>query len=155
MIFRPIIPIWLMIIIVFLLGHMAFKKRTHIINHILIIILLFTINLRPSMPNGKLKKYFNNINIIFVVDNTLSMYSLDYNQNNTRMYGARTDIEYIVNKLPNSFYSLITFDNDSKLIIPSTKDAEATIIAMNTLRRLYVDAANMYLKGVRKIIVKQ
>ena len=139
----PIIPIWIMIIISILLivFTLLSKKKNYI--HILIIILLFIINLRIMIPSHNGMKLVNNLNVLFVIDNTVSMNALDYNGNNTRLSGVKEDCKYIIRELNGASFSLITFDNTTKFVIPYTKDINTTIEAIDVMRP--VD--DLYAKG--------
>ena len=55
MITRPIIPIWLMIIICLVLLIISFSKLRIFLLRLLMIVLLFLANLRIMIPNGKAK----------------------------------------------------------------------------------------------------
>ena len=72
----PIIPIWIMLIIcISLIIYIIIKKRDLL--QILIIILLFVINLRIMIPSNNSKTIKNDLDILFVIDNTISMNTLD------------------------------------------------------------------------------
>ena len=72
----PIIPIWIMLIIcISLIIYIIIKKRDLL--QILIIILLFVINLRIMIPSNNSKTIKNDLDILFVIDNTISMNALD------------------------------------------------------------------------------
>ncbi len=124
----PILPIWLMTIICILLIFGVVKSyhekkkigKTTIIN-IAIIILLFIINLRIMIPSNKSLVAANNLDIIFVIDNSISMVADDY-QSKTRLEGVKENCNYIIKDLNGARFSIITFDNNSKLIIPFTVD---------------------------------
>lgn len=138
----PIIPVWIMIIISILLIVLVLisKKKNYI--HIMIIILLFIINLRIMIPSNNSKTVVNNLNVLFVVDNTVSMDALDYH-NSTRLSGVKNDCKYIIDKLNGSRFSLITFDNTTKIIIPYTMDINTTKEAIDVMRPI----ENLYAKG--------
>ena len=139
----PIIPIWLMTIICLLLiGYILFNKRRSI-NQILIVILLFLINLRFMTPTGNVKVLSNNLDILFVVDSTISMNAEDYDGNKTRLEGVKKDCDYIIKELNGARYSLITFNNNAKVITPFTRDANITIEAIGVIKPV----EKLYAKG--------
>ena len=123
MIIYPIIPIVIMLIICIGLLSLLIKKTKENIINILIIILLFIINLRPMIPNNNATVLNNNLDVLFVIDNTISIIAEDYNGNNTRLSGIQKDCRHIIESLNGARFSIITFDNTSKILIPFTKDS--------------------------------
>ena len=133
MIIFPIIPIWLMGILCIILLIMRRKNKYAYIRQILIVILLFVINLRIMIPSSDVKVQTNNFDVLFVIDETISMLAEDYNGNNTRYEGVKEDCKYIINELYGARFSVIKFNNTSQIITPYTKDAELTIETINAL----------------------
>lgn len=141
MILKPILPIWLMTVICILLIILIIydKKlkdiftnkngliKKYILSMIIksiIIILLFIINLRPMIPNGEAIIMTANVNILFVIDTSISMRALDYNGNKERFEGVVNDCCNIVNELSNCKFSIITFGDIAQRIIPFTTDTD-------------------------------
>lgn len=122
--FDPIVPIWLMIIIC--LGLLAMKRKGIIpyVRQVLIVILLFVINLRPMVISDQVKVVRQKLNCycVIVVDDTLSMMAEDHAGYDTRMDGAKADIEYITKQLAGAKFCLIDFNNDVNLLAPYTDD---------------------------------
>ena len=131
----PIIPIWLMIIISIIYIFLIIKTHNIIklIVRILIIIIIFTINLRIMLVNKDTEAYISNLDIIIVVDNSISITAEDYNGNNTRLSAIKKDIKYILNKLPSSNYSIITFDSKSYIRSPLTTDKDTIEVIIDTM----------------------
>jgi Ca-activated chloride channel family protein len=100
---------------------------------IIIIAILVLINFRFMTPNGEVEVQNNNLDVIFVVDTTLSMNALDYN-GGKRLDAVKKDIEYIVDELSGSSFSLISYDSTSSIKLPFTRDSNAIKVAINTLR---------------------
>ena len=128
----PIIPIWLMAIIcILVLGFIIYtmvkskKIKSNIID-ILIIILLFFINLRFMILNNDVIVTTNNLDVLFVIDNTISMNADDYAGNKTRFEGVKKDCQHIIEELAGSRFSVITFNNSAKRVLPFTKDINLT-----------------------------
>jgi len=136
MINHPIISIDKMIIIcVILLVVILFRLknfRKKIVD-IIIVILLFVINLRIMIPSDESIVMNNNFDVLIVVDNTISMNAEDYNGNNTRLSAVKNDCKYIVEKLNGSRFSIITFNNISRRIIPYTSDIDLVIDAIDSI----------------------
>lgn len=121
----PIIPIWLMVIIslILIIIILLFKKSRATIYEIALIIILFIINLRPMLPSDNADIIVNDLDVLFVVDNTISMYAEDYGSNNTeRINAVKKDCAYIINELSGARFALITFNNSSKISVPYTFD---------------------------------
>lgn len=131
----PIIPIWLMAIICVLLLVCKRKGIWPFIRQISIILLLFIINLRIMIPTdaveGETKS--RDMNVIFVVDDTISMLAKDYKGGATRLSAVKKDFEYIVDELYGAKFSMITFHNTAQVIFPFTDDAEFAVTSMESI----------------------
>lgn len=174
MIINPIIPIWLMtiicvssiILIVYskqLKDRITNKKniekttkqkhliRENIINIIIkvvIVILLFVINLRFMIPNGESVAINTDVNILFVIDTSVSMRALDYDGNKERFEGVVNDCCYIVDELSNCKFSIITFGDTTKKVIPFTTDTDmvqAELQSINLENDFYAEGSSMNL----------
>ena len=144
MIINPIIPIWLMIIIcAVLLIIFRPREKLRFFRQILIIVLLFVINLRFMEPSSNVVFIDNEIDILFVIDSTLSMVAEDYNGKTPRLSAVKADCEYIINKIPGAKYSVISFDNTAKIVIPYTRDTEITLDGINSINVL----SELYARG--------
>jgi Ca-activated chloride channel family protein len=134
MIINPILPLWLMIpLVIGLIVLTIFtSKEIKLYLRIAIIIVLLLVNFRFMVPSDDVMVFNNNLDVIFVVDTTLSMDALDY-ENGTRMDAVRNDIAYIVDRLAGANFSLITHDTISTVLLPLTKDANAVKVAINTM----------------------
>ena len=141
----PIIPIWLITIIcISLIIYIILSKRNYI--HIAIIIILFIINLRIMIPSNNDKKVSNNLNVLFVIDNTISMNALDYNGSSKRLDGVKDDCKYIIDNLIGARFSVITSDNNSKIMIPFTYDSNITyesIEIISPINELYAKGTSL------------
>ena len=142
---NPIIPIWLMtvicIILVILLMYDRQKKikklkensnkqsniKKYNINttiEVIIISLLFVINLRIMIPNGEINTVESDLDIMFVVDTSVSMKALDYDGQKERLEGVISDCCYIVDELSGCKFSIITFGDTVQRLIPFTTDSD-------------------------------
>lgn len=132
MITNPIIPVWIMAFFCIVMLLLKRKGAKNFIRQILVVILLFVINLRPMIPGDGIKQVeTKNIDILFVVDNTLSMLARDYRNEDgmviTRHEAIANDIDKVMRSFSGASFALITFDNDSQVAVPYTND-------MNTIR---------------------
>lgn len=138
----PIIPVWLMAVICIILIIYEIKGRENFL-HVLIIVLLFLINLRIMFPTNNSNVVSNNLDVLFVIDNTISMQAEDYNGSDTRLNGVKNDCKYIIDNLDGARFSIITFNNTSKIITPFTKDKQITIQQIEIISPL----DELYAKG--------
>lgn len=75
-----------------------------------------------------------NVDIVFVVDNTLSILAEDYGENNQRRIdGIKADCKYITEQFPGASFSVIAFGNNVQQMIPYTTDATMTVETIGTL----------------------
>ena len=132
MITNPIIPIFIMIIISLFLLVIVIINKKHLLTRILIIILLFIVNLRPMELTSEVETFNTNLDILFVVDTTISMDAEDIKE--TRLTRAIDDIKYIMKELPGSKYALITFNRLANIISPFTFDAKMIETAADNLQ---------------------
>ena len=122
MVIKPIIPIWIMIIICLIgiiiiiydeqwknIKKITKKYLINVIIKISILILLFIINLRPMIFKEKNISKEIDRKILFVIDTSVSMKALDYNNDEERINGVINDCCYIVDKLSDCEFSIITF----------------------------------------------
>lgn len=134
MIINPIIPIWLMVIIGILFLCVKRKGTASYIRQILIVILLFVINMRIMVRGGEVPMVKPNVDVVFVVDNTLSILAEDYGDNNARRIDAiKEDCKYITEQFPGASYSVIAFGNTVQKMIPYTTDASMTVETIGSL----------------------
>ena len=130
--FFPIIPILYM---VFFVGVFLFIAilRNKSIPQVFILILLFLINLRPMIPSGDSQTISNNVDVLFVIDTTISMNAEDYNGKHKRLDGVKADCRNIIDELAGSRFSLIHFNNDAKISVPFTRDSDMVYEAIDIL----------------------
>ncbi len=131
MILNPILPIIVMIIISLFLIVIVLINKKHIVTRLLIIILLFVINLRPMKQTSEVESFNTNLDILFVVDTTLSMDAVDIGE--TRLIQAGKDINYIMKELAGSNYALITFNHLVTIVSPFTFDSKMIETGVNNL----------------------
>lgn len=129
----PIVPIWIMTIICLLLLVFIIKKGNKKITHVVMVILIFIINIRIMVPSNNSMVLVNNLDVLFVIDNTISMNAEDYHDNNTRLYAVKEDCKYIIERLNGARFSLITFSNTAKIVTPYTKDVNITMEAIDVI----------------------
>lgn len=144
--FFPIIPIWIMIPICIVILILKRKKTSDYIRQIIIVVLLFIINLRPMIKSSNINIQTNNLDVLFVIDTTISMLAEDTNDAENRLEAVKKDCEYIIDEFSGSRFSVITFNNNSQVLFPYTEDynlAKNTIKAIRTLDELYSHGSSL------------
>lgn len=145
MITKPIIPVFvalpILLIILCLYIVVIVKRHTRIRYKILgilrivaIIVLTFIANLRPMSKKYNATIEMKNLDVLFVVDTTMSMWAEDYDGSKTRMDGVLKDAEYIIDELSGSNFGLIRFDNYAQVLCPFTQDHETVKDAFSTIK---------------------
>lgn len=131
MITNPIIPIWVMVIICVFFLVLKRKGKVNYIRQILIVVLLFVINMRIMVRDGDVPTVMPKVDVMFVVDNTISMLAEDYGADDgRRMDAVKEDCKYIAEQIPGASISVVKFDNSVEMMIPYTVD---TTMAMETI----------------------
>ena len=134
---NPILPTAVLILLGILLigAALLLKTKTLKIFGIIVAGLLVIVGLRPMVPDGESTAYHDNLDLIFVMDNTLSMLAEDYNGSSRRIDAVINDVQYITKQLPGTYYSLISFSNESTINLRSTTDTNAVATAVKTLHQ--------------------
>lgn len=128
MIINPIIPIWVMVIICIFLLFMKRKGGAAFVRQIFIVILLFVINLRIMTQSGDIPMVEPRVDVLFVIDNTISMIAEDYGaEKKPRLDAVRDDCEYIMQNLPGATYAVYAFDTYVEQMLPYTSDTAAVL----------------------------
>ncbi len=131
MIINPIIPIGVMVIICIGLLFMKRKGWMGYIRQILIILLLFIINLRVMVKDVEIPTVLPKVDVMFVIDNSISMVAEDYGfAKERRLDAVKRDCKYIMEQLPGASFSIVKFDDKVDVLVPYTTD---TNMAMQTL----------------------
>ena len=121
LVFEPIIPLSTMILFAIIMLVIILLNRRHIINRILIVLLLIIISQRPMIKDEEDDIYNWNFDILFVIDNTVSMNAVDVN-NLTRLDAVKNDCEKIIDNFAGANFAIINFSNTAQLKYPFTKD---------------------------------
>lgn len=155
---NPVIPIWLMVILC--VGMLALKRKGIVpyVRQIIIVVLLFVINLRIMLPNGKVDSMEQKLDayVLFVVDDTISMLARDYKGETERLTGVKEDCERIIDQLSGAKFSAISFHNDVNVLSPFTNDTEfmkSIIQSINPIDKLYAKGSSLNI--CKDIILKK
>ena len=132
---RPMLPLGVMVVLfAILFAVTAFviirnklsilDKAFTLIRLLAIFSLAFVIGIRPVIVEQKYEFNTKNLDVLFIVDNTISMWALDYNGNHPRMDAVKKDVDFIFDELAGSNFSLVTFDDTSHILSPFTQDGQ-------------------------------
>ena len=110
------------------------KSTFGLLRRLTIISLAFIIALRPMREEFGADVQLSNLDVLFVLDTTLSMWAQDGPTGDTRMSAAKNDIETIMDGLPGANFALITFQNKSVVQSPFTQDKETVLGLLNSIR---------------------
>ena len=130
---NPILPIWLMSILCVLMLCMKRKGVWNYIRQILIVVLLFALNLRIMVFSHEVEKRELDLDVLFVVDNSMSMLAEDFDGDGRRIDAVRDDCQYIMDKLPGARFSVVSFGNYAYRLTPYTSDITALKTALSSL----------------------
>jgi Ca-activated chloride channel family protein len=97
------------------------------------VVLLGLAALRPGVPGEQVDTTAANLNVYFVVDTTSSIIAEDYGDGRPRVEGVAADIAAIAERLPGARYSVVTFDQATRVRLPLTTDTNALDAALQTL----------------------
>ena len=97
------------------------------------VVLLGVAALRPAVPGEQVDTTAANLNVYFVVDTTSSIIAEDYGDGRPRVEGVASDISAIAAALPGARYSVVTFDQATRVRLPLTTDTNALDAALQTL----------------------
>ena len=139
-----IIPVIVLVFVGLFIGTVRshagmFKKVIETVVTVLICICIYVINLRIMLPSSQATVKVPSLNVLFVMDSTISMWAEDYDGDNSRMDGAIEACNYIMDEFNGSSFALITFDHEAKVKIPLTPDRESITDALE-----YIYEPSMY-----------
>lgn len=109
------------------------EKTGSVIRLSVIYVLIFLIGLRPMRAGSEQEFSASNLDVIFVVDTTISMWAEDVGNKTLRVQQAVKDAEYIIDELTGANYALITFDNKSRVVSPFTQEFQYVRDSIKTL----------------------
>lgn len=101
---------------------------------LLVLLLVNAILLRPMHAGDEADLETRNLDVLFVVDTTISMWAQDYDGTKERMDGVRQDCAYIMQELAGANFGLIRFDNRAQILAPFTQDVRNVSDAFDTIR---------------------
>ncbi len=156
MIFNPVIPVPALIsaaavaVLVILIALIRSRENRILSAFVFfvraaIIALTFIIALRPMRETHGTDVQLSNLDVLFVLDTTLSMWATD-GPDSTRFAAAEEDIEKIMEELEGANFGLITFRNSSEVAAPFTQDADTVLRFLKNIQtpdKYYVTGSRM------------
>ncbi|MBP3297299.1 MAG: VWA domain-containing protein [Lachnospiraceae bacterium] len=142
--FQPVVPVAVLVILLVVLflflligalrnhGTVLHKTVTIIVSALLCLSVV-PIAVRPMIRNKDIQYARPNLDVLFVLDTTMSMWAEDY-QNDSRMDGAIETMEFIMEEMNGSSFALITFGDKSEIKMPITQDAQSIDDAIKAIR---------------------
>lgn len=112
-----------------------------------LLVVIFTKVIEPArwtaVGNGMKMKTTSNLQVLLVVDNTLSMMAKDYDGKNVRLDGVKQDCQTIIEELNGAKFSVLSFNNDTTVHCPYTSNANHVMNIVNSITTL----DDLYAKG--------
>ncbi len=129
----PIIPVPLIIIIAAVLLILSPRNLPGIIKRVIAVILFCVISVRIMVPTDEVDVVKNDVDVLFVVDNTISMVAEDYGKGRRRIDAVKDDVNTIIDEFEGSRFALVTFSNDPFCLVPYTTDVTVIKNAVESL----------------------
>ena len=111
----------------------VWKKTIETVITVLICICIYVINLRVMVPSNEATVTVPSLNVLFVVDSTISMWAEDYDGDESRIDGTKEACNAIMDEFTGSSFALITFSDKAEVQIPLTPDRQSITDALDYL----------------------
>lgn len=98
-------------------------------------LLVALIVLRPGAGQQPVPAKATDLDVIVVLDRTVSMSAMDWDGDRSRLTGARADLAAVTTALPGSRFALITWGRYARTELPPSTDLAAFQAAVETTRR--------------------
>lgn len=139
LIFQPVLNVLLLILLFapFVAGAVWMLmrgQRALWAMRLVMLLACFTMLLRPGIPGGATQTLATDTDIVIVLDTTASIVAEDWDGDEPRLNGARSDIQAIVDEYPGARFALITFDAAAELRLPLTTDTTALTSSLEILK---------------------
>ncbi len=153
----PILPIPLMAVICIGLLFLKRKGAWNYVRQIVAVLLLFTINLRILVPTDKVKVLNSNIDVVFCIDNTISMLAEDYKGDGRRIDAVKDDVADIMAEFDGARFTVMTFSDQVNYLVPFTYEQDIVIQAVDALEGQAKTTAqgtslDLAYEGLRKLL---
>ncbi len=125
-------------------GESRLKSTFALVRGIAIAALALIIALRPMREEHGADVQLSNLDVLFVLDTTLSMWAND-GPGTTRFKAASSDIREIMDGLSGANFGLISFQNRAVVLAPFTQDEETLLGLLKNIQT----PDRYYMKGSR------
>lgn len=105
-----------------------------ILRRILIALTFVVVLLQPGYGQRPAETKVADVEVMVVVDRTRSMAAVDWDGEKPRIDGVQSDVKALVDALPGTRFSLITWGTSARLELPFTTDTNALMNAVDTVR---------------------
>jgi len=105
--------------------------------HLGMLVVALLILIRPGLGEAEQTAAApgSELEVLLVVDETVSMSALDHAGVRSRLEGVREDLSEVTGALPNSRFALLTFGSTAQLELPFTSDPESVGAAVDGIAR--------------------
>jgi Ca-activated chloride channel homolog len=104
-----------------------------ILRRVLIVLAFVAVLVRPGYGEREVQTEVADVEVMVVVDRTRSMAAVDFDGQRPRAAGVREDLHALVEALPGTRFSLVTWGTDARLELPFTTDTGAFLGAVDTM----------------------
>ena len=132
-IFKPLVSLPIMIIFSVVMLLIVLFNKQHIINRFLIIIVVFIISQRPMLRDKEQAVFNLDIDVVFIVDNTVSMNAVDVN-GGTRLDAVKNDCKNIMNTFAGANFAVITYGNIAQVKYPFTNEYGTIVDVIDNMK---------------------
>ena len=96
-----------------------------------------------AVGTGTKMKTSSNLEVLFVVDGTISMVAQDYDGNRPRLEGVKEDCKTIIESLQGAKFSVISFDNDAQVLSPFSNNSDHAVNVIDAIAPM----SELYARG--------
>lgn len=104
-----------------------------VLRRVLIVVAFVAVLVRPGYGEREVETQVADVEVMVVVDRTWSMTAVDHDGDQPRVTGVRDDLQALVEALPGTRFSLVTWGTDARLELPFTSDTAALLGAVDTM----------------------
>ncbi|MGN7949307.1 VWA domain-containing protein [Microbacterium sp. 22215] len=142
MIFQPVLNVFLLVLLCAPVAALAVialirakgRDKALWVMRLVMLLACFVMFLRPGIPGGATETLATDTDIVLVVDTTASIVAEDWDGDQPRLDGVRSDVQAIVDEYPGARFALITFDASADLRMPLTTDTTSLVSSLDVLR---------------------
>lgn len=132
---RPVVPALVALVgLGGLVGAAGRRSLRAWVLPVLILAALITVLFQPGYGRARAPTLASDLEVLVVVDKTVSMTALDYDGDRPRLDGVRADLAELSDALPGARFALVSFGRVVRTELPFTTDPVAFGTAVDTLR---------------------